>query len=98
VAYAAQESWVQNDTIKVWDVPDIHRLRSLTAVSRTTSCSGPRMMTLGTSKVSYDALLHPSRLIESRGQVLHECALERDLKLFKAGDDTEVGEKGLTLR
>ena len=30
--------------------------------------------------------------------VLHQCALERDLELFDAGDQTEVGERGLTLR
>lgn len=30
--------------------------------------------------------------------VLYQCALNRDLSLFDAGDDTEVGEKGLTLR
>lgn len=30
-------------------------------------------------------------------KVLYQCALERDLELFQAGDDTEVGEKGLTL-
>jgi ABC-type multidrug transport system fused ATPase/permease subunit len=29
--------------------------------------------------------------------VLYQCALERDLALFEAGDATEVGEKGLTL-
>lgn len=29
--------------------------------------------------------------------MLHQCALERDLELFDAGDETEVGEKGLTL-
>jgi ABC-type multidrug transport system fused ATPase/permease subunit len=29
--------------------------------------------------------------------VLYQCALERDLELFEAGDDTEVGEKGITL-
>lgn len=29
--------------------------------------------------------------------VLYQCALERDLDLFEAGDETEVGEKGLTL-
>jgi ABC-type transport system involved in cytochrome bd biosynthesis fused ATPase/permease subunit len=29
--------------------------------------------------------------------VLHQCGLERDLELFEAGDNTEVGEKGLTL-
>ncbi|KAI1790062.1 P-loop containing nucleoside triphosphate hydrolase protein [Ganoderma leucocontextum] len=50
VAYAAQESWVQNDTIKA---SPIWRF---------------------------------------------QCALERDLSLFDAGDQTEVGEKGITLR
>jgi hypothetical protein len=30
--------------------------------------------------------------------VLYQCGLERDLDLFDAGDMTEVGEKGLTLR
>jgi ABC-type multidrug transport system fused ATPase/permease subunit len=29
--------------------------------------------------------------------VLYQCALEPDLELFEAGDETEVGEKGLTL-
>jgi len=31
-------------------------------------------------------------------EVLRQCALEKDLELFEAGDNTEVGEKGLTLR
>jgi hypothetical protein len=30
-------------------------------------------------------------------KVIHQCGLERDLELFEAGDQTEVGEKGLTL-
>jgi ABC-type nitrate/sulfonate/bicarbonate transport system ATPase subunit len=30
-------------------------------------------------------------------KVLHQCALERDLELFEAGDKSEVGEKGLQL-
>ncbi|KAE9405089.1 P-loop containing nucleoside triphosphate hydrolase protein [Gymnopus androsaceus JB14] len=54
VAYAAQESWVQNATIKEFDE-------------------------------------------ERYKKVLYQCALERDLELFQAGDETEVGEKGLTL-
>ena len=29
--------------------------------------------------------------------VIYQCALKRDLTLFEAGDQTEVGEKGLTL-
>lgn len=30
--------------------------------------------------------------------VLEQCALEPDIARFEAGDMTEVGEKGLTLR
>ncbi|THU95701.1 P-loop containing nucleoside triphosphate hydrolase protein, partial [Dendrothele bispora CBS 962.96] len=61
VAYAAQESWVQNATIK-------------------------------------DNIVFRSEFNEARyKKVLHQCALERDLTLFEAGDATEVGEKGLTL-
>jgi hypothetical protein len=30
--------------------------------------------------------------------VLYQCALEQDLSLWQAGDKTEVGEKGVTLR
>ena len=29
--------------------------------------------------------------------VIYQCGLEHDLSLFKAGDRTEVGEKGITL-
>ncbi|KAE9393212.1 P-loop containing nucleoside triphosphate hydrolase protein [Gymnopus androsaceus JB14] len=61
VAYAAQESWVQNATIK-------------------------------------ENIVFRSPLDETRyKKVIHQCALERDLELFQAGDETEVGEKGLTL-
>ncbi|KAK1236146.1 hypothetical protein PQX77_000617 [Marasmius sp. AFHP31] len=61
VAYAAQESWVQNETIK-------------------------------------DNILFGSPFDEERyKKVLHQCALERDISLFEAGDATEVGEKGITL-
>ncbi|KAH7915135.1 hypothetical protein BJ138DRAFT_1170143 [Hygrophoropsis aurantiaca] len=61
VAYAAQESWVQNETIR-------------------------------------DNIVFGSPFDETRYEkVLHQCALERDLTLFEAGDRTEVGEKGLTL-
>ncbi|KAI0803030.1 hypothetical protein BC629DRAFT_1591129 [Irpex lacteus] len=34
---------------------------------------------------------------ERYSTVLKQCALERDLALFDAGDNTEVGEKGVTL-
>ncbi len=30
-------------------------------------------------------------------KVIYQCGLERDLEIFEAGDQTEVGEKGLTL-
>jgi hypothetical protein len=30
--------------------------------------------------------------------VLEQCALEPDIARFEAGDSTEVGEKGITLR
>ncbi|KAL7284501.1 hypothetical protein ACG7TL_001792 [Trametes sanguinea] len=61
IAYAAQESWVQNDTIK-------------------------------------NNILFGSAYDEVRyNKVLYQCALKRDLSLFDAGDETEVGEKGITL-
>ncbi|KAI6134164.1 ABC transporter type 1, transmembrane domain-containing protein [Pisolithus croceorrhizus] len=61
VAYAPQESWVQNETIR-------------------------------------DNILFGAAYDEARyKKVVYQCALERDLELFKAGDRTEVGEKGLTL-
>lgn len=62
VAYAAQESWVQNETIR-------------------------------------DNILFGAPYDEERyNKVIEQCALKRDLTLFDAGDQTEVGEKGLTLR
>ncbi|KAI9059804.1 multidrug resistance-associated ABC transporter [Trametes sanguinea] len=62
VAYAAQESWVQNETIR-------------------------------------DNILFGAPYDEERyNKVIYQCALKRDLTLFEAGDKTEVGEKGLTLR
>lgn len=35
---------------------------------------------------------------ERYNKVIDQCGLKRDLELFDAGDKTEVGEKGLTLR
>ncbi|KZT06271.1 P-loop containing nucleoside triphosphate hydrolase protein [Laetiporus sulphureus 93-53] len=61
VAYAAQESWVQNETIR-------------------------------------DNILFGAPYEEERyHKVIEQCGLKRDLTLFDAGDQTEVGEKGLTL-
>ncbi len=31
-------------------------------------------------------------------KVLHQCALEKDLEIMVAGDETELGEKGLNAR
>ncbi|KXN82428.1 ATP-binding cassette transporter abc4 [Leucoagaricus sp. SymC.cos] len=62
IAYAAQESWVQNDTIR--------------------------------GNILFGAAYEEERYKD----VLHQCGLERDLELFEAGDMTEVGEKGLSLR
>ncbi|KAI0325196.1 P-loop containing nucleoside triphosphate hydrolase protein [Cubamyces sp. BRFM 1775] len=61
VAYAAQESWVQNETIR--------------------------------NNILFGAPYDEVRY----NKVLHQCALKRDLSLFDAGDQTEVGEKGITL-
>ncbi|KAF8139182.1 P-loop containing nucleoside triphosphate hydrolase protein [Mycena galopus ATCC 62051] len=61
VAYAAQESWVLNETIR--------------------------------SNIVFDTPFDEKRY----RKVLYQCALEPDLKLFQAGDQTEIGEKGLTL-
>ncbi|KAJ7773843.1 hypothetical protein B0H16DRAFT_1510188 [Mycena metata] len=61
VSYAAQESWVLNDTIK--------------------------------NNILFNAPMDQQRY----AKVVHSCCLERDLQLFDAGDETEVGEKGLTL-
>lgn len=36
--------------------------------------------------------------ISQLSSVIEQCALKRDLELFDAGDLTEVGEKGITLR
>ncbi|KAF8477848.1 hypothetical protein JB92DRAFT_2801159 [Gautieria morchelliformis] len=64
VAYAAQEAWVQNETIKA----------------------------------SHDNILFGKAYDKERyDKVIYQCGLQRDLTLFDAGDQTEVGEKGLTL-
>lgn len=43
-------------------------------------------------------LFYLSRLATDLDEVIDQCALERDLTLFEAGDATEIGEKGVTLR
>ncbi|KAF8507383.1 P-loop containing nucleoside triphosphate hydrolase protein [Hysterangium stoloniferum] len=47
---------------------------------------------------AWDNILFGKTLDEERyKKVLHQCGLERDLNLFEAGDETEVGERGITL-
>ncbi|KAI0260155.1 hypothetical protein BC834DRAFT_925973 [Gloeopeniophorella convolvens] len=62
VSYAAQESWVQNETIR--------------------------------ANILFGAPYDEERY----NKVIYQCGLQQDLSLFEAGDLTEVGEKGLTLR
>ena len=49
-------------------------------------------------KLQNNILLGSDYNEERYKKVLRQCALERDLDLLEAGDETEVGEKGLTLR
>ena len=37
-------------------------------------------------------------MIHVRDPVIHQCALTPDIRLFKSGDETQVGERGITLR
>ncbi|KAH9851409.1 multidrug resistance-associated ABC transporter [Lenzites betulinus] len=47
---------------------------------------------------SFNNILFGAPYDEARyAKVIKQCALERDLGLFDAGDQTEVGEKGITL-
>ncbi|KAF7966730.1 hypothetical protein HWV62_37249 [Athelia sp. TMB] len=83
IAYAAQESWVKNETIKnniLFGAPyDEARYKK--------------------GDLTHIRMANPiSDLLRSAlYPVLYQCALMRDLELFDAGDETEVGEKGLTL-
>jgi hypothetical protein len=81
VAYAAQESWVQNETIR-------DNILFGSAYDEVRYQKGKKYVC---SHLLFFRLTH-------NFQVIHQCALERDLELFDAGDETEVGERGLTLR
>lgn len=99
VAFAAQESWVQNETIRVCSKLLYYKL-GLTGAPyhRIIFCSALHMMKNDIIKVQIkiDVRLNDGfNLIYS---VIYQCGLERDLTLFDAGDKTEVGERGLTLR
>ncbi|KAH8986103.1 hypothetical protein EDB92DRAFT_1949382 [Lactarius akahatsu] len=79
VSYAAQESWVQNETIRV---------RAINAVA----------LAHFVLSEEQDNILFGAAYDEERyNKVIYQCGLQRDLSLFDAGDNTEVGEKGLTL-
>lgn len=95
VAYAAQESWVQNETIKVRDVCSDVILRL--NVSQENIVFGSTYDEERYKKGMY--IVHTYFSAASDGVlVIYQCALTRDLSLFEAGDTTEVGEKGITLR
>ncbi|KZT05118.1 uncharacterized protein LAESUDRAFT_656777, partial [Laetiporus sulphureus 93-53] len=66
VAYAAQESWVQNETISY-----------------------------SQNNIVFGMPYNEERY--NRG-MQYICVLKCDLDLFKSGNATEVGEKGITLR
>ena len=73
VAYAAQESWVQNDTIRVCNLSIFFRMRLA-------------------NRNPQENIVFGSPFDETRHKkVIYQCALERDLTLFEAGDKTEVG-------
>ena len=81
VAYAAQESWVQNETIR-------DNILFGSAYDEVRYRKGRKYVYFRSISFTW----------AKRFQVLYQCALERDLELFDAGDKTEVGERGLTLR
>jgi hypothetical protein len=97
VAYAAQQSWVQSGTIRVsfYLCPLRSRIDP--------SCQENIIFGAVFDENRYNIGLSLSHPQENFSHVyfylvLHQCALERDISLFDAGDRTEVGEKGITLR
>ena len=95
IAYAAQESWIQNETIKVWLASESIILIYKREELRTTLFSVHLTTIHVTRKVTTFRMIG----IETKSAiVIYQCALEHDLELFDAGDLTEVGEKGITLR
>lgn len=96
VAYAAQESWVMSDTIKVRDAPVTNSTARLTMLQENILFGSP-----------YDeeryrkGATHPCLASSRRSRlrsVINQCALVPDIRMFKSGDETQVGEKGITLR
>ena len=95
IAYAAQEPWILNDTIKVseyfrWCINIPH------TPARTILCLARYLMKIDTRQVRikhFTWSFWPYRII-----VLEQCSLKPDISRFEAGDMTAVGEKGVTLR
>ena len=94
VAYVAQESWVQNETIKVSSFSKTNNVVTHN-FNRITYCSGPHTTKTVIKRVNW---INADFFWSHTFSVIVQCGLERDLLLFEAGDLTEVGEKGLTLR
>lgn len=97
VAYAAQESWVQNETIRV------RRCAAIQCLSSDARCVLQENVIFGApfDECRYQKGMNTMSVIPHDIQpleVIEQCALKRDLELFAAGDQTEVGERGITLR
>jgi len=89
VAYAAQESWVQNETIRVYGI-------NSSVVTRLTDVQNNILFGAPYDEERYkkgEPSFAISHLLLNHGAVIYQCCLSRDLELFNAGDETEVGEK-----
>jgi hypothetical protein len=96
VAYAAQESWVQNATIRVRD-PIYAFDHFPEAFIQDNIIFGAPYNEERYQKGEWYLIISNYKGADF-GLVIVQCGLSRDLELFEAGDATEVGEKGLTLR
>lgn len=85
VAYAAQESWVQNETIRV---SRHRRWIVMLDFCRTIFCLVPNWM--GNDMKQVKALLMKELDFDTLYKVLYQCGLLEDLRLFENGDNTEV--------
>lgn len=98
IAYAAQESWVQNETIRVRFHDYFSELTYRTVSLRRTTLFSTHLLTRSDiRKVGVDMIGRCIHILTTQA-VIEQCCLAPDLALFEAGDRTEVGEKGLTLR
>lgn len=105
VAYAAQESWVMNATIKVSTFTPSEEDTTLTSVMSSgriilsSSLPSTKIATLkvGPSLTKQEVRYEISSSCTVFDAVIHQCGLMHDLSLFNAGDETEIGERGVTL-